>query len=294
MTALVDAPLRAVSAALTERALFGGVGVLAPGGEVRVLGGRLRVAEVAVSGLRLVPVGSVPVGVVPFDEAWYRTISRGVVPSGLVPSGLVPSGAVPSGAVPSGVVPSGLVPGGLSVRLCPVPGGVLVTCSAGFRWAMVTRRRVLGVLESLVDRVCGRAVALADASVVVGAAILRGRTVLAQQRAYPVDAAGRWELPGGRVEPAESDVDAVVRECAEELGVAVRAGEVVGPDVALSGRKVLRIYRAELVDVRAEPHPHDHQALRWLIAGRLGQVDWLPADRVLLPALRQLLRAPPR
>ncbi|MCT2587485.1 NUDIX domain-containing protein [Actinophytocola sp. S1-96] len=126
---------------------------------------------------------------------------------------------------------------------------------------------------------------------VVGAAIRRGRTVLAQQRAYPATAAGRWELPGGRVEPGESDVDAVVRECAEELGVGVRVGAAVGPDVALSERKVLRIYRAELVDPLAEPHPHDHQALRWLTAGRLGQVDWLPADRVLVPALRRLLRA---
>ncbi len=123
----------------------------------------------------------------------------------------------------------------------------------------------------------------------VGTAIVRGRAVLAQQRAYPAAAAGRWELPGGRVEPAESDVDAVRRECVEELGVDVRVGAPVGPDVALGKDMLLRVYRAELVEPGAVPHPHDHQALRWLTTGRLGSVDWLPADRVLLPSLRRLL-----
>lgn len=128
-------------------------------------------------------------------------------------------------------------------------------------------------------------------TVIVGTAIVRGRALLAQQRSYPAEVAGLWELPGGRVEPGESDVDAVVRECQEELGVEVIVGAPVGPDVALPKGKLLRIYRASLVDPAAEPHPHDHAALRWLRAGQLGSVDWLPADRVLLPALRQLLRS---
>ncbi|MGB3444186.1 MAG: NUDIX domain-containing protein [Actinophytocola sp.] len=131
-----------------------------------------------------------------------------------------------------------------------------------------------------------------DARVVVGTAIVRGRRLLAQQRAYPADAAGLWELPGGRVEPGESDVAAVARECAEELGVRVAVGDPVGPDVALPKGKLLRIYRATLIDQDAEPHPHDHADLRWLTAGLLGSVPWLPADLVLVPALRQLLRDP--
>lgn len=114
--------------------------------------------------------------------------------------------------------------------------------------------------------------------------------MLAQQRAYPPSTAGLWELPGGRVEPGESDVDAVRRECVEELGVTVRVGSPVGPDVALPGDKVLRIYAAVLDPPEAKPHSHDHQALRWLTIDQLDSVEWLPADQVLLPFLRALLR----
>jgi len=125
------------------------------------------------------------------------------------------------------------------------------------------------------------------AGVVVGAAIVRGGTLLAQQRAWPAEAAGQWELPGGRVEPGESEVDALRRECAEELDVEISVGERVGPDVELPGGKVLRIFAAELAE--GEPRPVEHLGLRWLTADELLSVVWLPADRLLLPDLRALL-----
>ncbi|QFU86293.1 (deoxy)nucleoside triphosphate pyrophosphohydrolase [Amycolatopsis sp. YIM 10] len=123
---------------------------------------------------------------------------------------------------------------------------------------------------------------------VVGAAIVRDGKLLAQQRAWPADAAGKWELPGGRVEPDESEVDALRRECVEELDVAISVGERVGPDVPLPGGSVLRIYAA-LLDAAAEPRAVEHRNLRWLGADELSDLDWLPADRVLIPDLVALL-----
>ena len=38
----------------------------------------------------------------------------------------------------------------------------------------------------------------------------------------------RWSLPGGRVEPGESDAEALVRELAEETGLRVEPGSLVG------------------------------------------------------------------
>ena len=54
---------------------------------------------------------------------------------------------------------------------------------------------------------------------VVGAAVVRDGRVLACRRTAPPAAAGRWEFPGGKVEPGESPDAALVRELHEELGV---------------------------------------------------------------------------
>lgn len=183
----------------------------------------------------------------------------------------------------------------LRVRLTETPGGVLVAGEARWRTPfpsltdLPVRATVLDLLSSVAGRIRDRATVLADATVVVGAAIVRGSTLLAQQRAYPPAAAGLWELPGGRVERGETDVAAVRRECREELGVDVVVGHRLGPDVALRNGWLLRTHQATIDDT-AVPHPHDHADLRWLTAGQLGSVPWLPADRVLLPTLRAALR----
>jgi 8-oxo-dGTP diphosphatase len=128
-----------------------------------------------------------------------------------------------------------------------------------------------------------------SARVIVGAAIVRGNALLAQQRAYPPEVAGLWELPGGRVEHGESEPEALRRECVEELGVEVRVGARVGADVPLRANLVLKVYAAELADPAAEPKPLEHKGLRWIRAQSLETVPWLPADLELLPHLRSLL-----
>lgn len=133
-----------------------------------------------------------------------------------------------------------------------------------------------------------------DLKVVVGAAIIAEGRVLACARSSPPEAAGKWEFPGGKVEPGEGEVDALVRECAEELGVRIEVGERVGRNVRMShGRAVLKVYVARLLG-DAEPQPLEHAELRWLAADELDTVPWLPADAPIVTALRPLLlRAAP-
>lgn len=122
---------------------------------------------------------------------------------------------------------------------------------------------------------------------------MRGDALLAQQRAYPPEVAGRWELPGGRVEAGESEPAALRRECMEELGVAVHVGARVGADVQLRPGLVLKAYAARLADPRNEPKALEHKDLRWIDLSALDDLQWLPADLELLPELRALL-TPPR
>ena len=126
--------------------------------------------------------------------------------------------------------------------------------------------------------------------IVVAGAVVSGVKLLVAQRARPPELAGRWELPGGKVDPGETEPAALTRELAEELGVeaaAVRVGPRLGGDVALGATATLRAYRVTLT--RGRPRPRDHRALRWVGAAELADIDWVPADRAWLPALVELL-----
>jgi 8-oxo-dGTP diphosphatase len=126
---------------------------------------------------------------------------------------------------------------------------------------------------------------------IAAAAVMRDGRVLAQQRAFPPEAAGRWELPGGRVEPGERVADAVIRECREELAVDVIPGVQLGPDIPLPGGATLRVHVARLAWPEATPSPVEHAALRWVGPAELTELDWLDSDRAVLPHLHALLTA---
>lgn len=53
-----------------------------------------------------------------------------------------------------------------------------------------------------------------------------GRLLLIRRGREP--GRGLWSLPGGRVEPGETDAEALTRELFEETGLTVRVGSLVG------------------------------------------------------------------
>jgi 8-oxo-dGTP diphosphatase len=122
---------------------------------------------------------------------------------------------------------------------------------------------------------------------VVGAAIVRDGCVLAARRTSPAAAAGRWEFPGGKVEPGETWEDALAREVTEELRCRIEVTGWLPGEVPIGDAHTLAVAMASLVD--GEPEPVEHDLVRWLGAGELGDVDWLEADRPFLAELRHLL-----
>jgi 8-oxo-dGTP diphosphatase len=123
--------------------------------------------------------------------------------------------------------------------------------------------------------------------IVVAAAVIAESRVLVAQRLRPPELAGRWELPGGKVAPGETEPEALARELVEELGIEVAVGARLGDDIALNATTTLRAYQVSLM--RGEPHPHDHGALRWVTAAQLHEIDWVPADRGFLAPLNRAL-----
>jgi len=122
--------------------------------------------------------------------------------------------------------------------------------------------------------------------VVVGVALIHGQRVLAARRSYPAATAGRWEFPGGKVDPGEVPQDAAEREIAEELGCRVEVTAWLEPEVQIRPDLVLRVATASLVDGEPIPRAGDHDAVLWLRADQLDQVDWLEADRPFTDVLR--------
>jgi len=124
---------------------------------------------------------------------------------------------------------------------------------------------------------------------VVAGVVSDGPHVLACRRRADRDAGGRWEFPGGKVEPGESAAEALRRELREELSIDV---EVLGPlttDDTRVGKRIIRLtcLRVRLTGPRPE-RSTDHDRLAWLSPGELSGLEWAEPD---LPAVRLLARA---
>jgi 8-oxo-dGTP diphosphatase len=127
---------------------------------------------------------------------------------------------------------------------------------------------------------------------VVAAALYdpEGRVLIAE-RPPGRHLAGRWEFPGGKVAPEESERAALTRELAEELGVAVAAARpLMRLRHAYSDRTVeLSLWIVERFT--GLPRALEAQRLKWVLPAELGDEDLLEADRPFIEALENL--APP-
>ena len=126
-----------------------------------------------------------------------------------------------------------------------------------------------------------------SAAVRVVAAVLRderGRVLIAQRPAGK-HMGGYWEFPGGKIAPGESSEQALTRELAEELGVALRRCH---PLLQLRHDYADRVVELDVFmvdDYCGEPAGLEAQALKWVAAAELGGQALLPADRPIVEAL---------
>ncbi|WP_082008362.1 (deoxy)nucleoside triphosphate pyrophosphohydrolase [Microbacterium mangrovi] len=124
---------------------------------------------------------------------------------------------------------------------------------------------------------------------VVAAVITRGDEVLACRRNADKSFGGRWEFPGGKLEPGESLSEALVREIREELDVQIEVGEELTTDVTTAEGLAIRLtcFRAFLGSTPPD-RSTDHDAMRWVSVSALPTLDWAPADWAAVRYLQSL------
>ena len=129
---------------------------------------------------------------------------------------------------------------------------------------------------------------------VSGAVILRTNSetnqeeIFATQRGYG-DYKDGWEIPGGKLESGETPEECIVCEIREELATEVRAERILGvvdydyPTFHLTMHCIL------CTIVSGKLQLLEHEAAKWVNKETLRSVEWLPADRLILDKIEELL-----
>jgi 8-oxo-dGTP diphosphatase len=125
---------------------------------------------------------------------------------------------------------------------------------------------------------------------VVGAAITRGGACLVAQRGPRMSLAGKWEFPGGKVEAGESPQAALAREIAEELGLEIAVGPLLGGGTATVGSRVIRLDVYAATVTAGTVSLREHAQLAWATADELPGFDWAEADLPCLSPVAAWLR----
>ena len=96
-----------------------------------------------------------------------------------------------------------------------------------------------------------------------------------------------WEFVGGKVEPGETKEQALIRECREELDVDIETGPVYMelvheyPDLTVR----LTLFNASIRE--GTPRLIEHNDMRWITAGEIGNYEFCPADEEILKKIME-------
>jgi 8-oxo-dGTP diphosphatase len=128
---------------------------------------------------------------------------------------------------------------------------------------------------------------------VTAAVIRREGKILIARRKKEDRFGGLWEFPGGKIDPAEKPKACLRRELREELGIETRVGNLLcssrvdGPHHSVE----LLTYAVEVVS--GEPQAHEHDELRWVEPGALGDYEFPELDGAVVRSLQEERRAAP-
>ena len=129
---------------------------------------------------------------------------------------------------------------------------------------------------------------------VSAAVIVKDGNILAAQRGYG-EFKGKWEFPGGKLKPGETEQEALKREIKEELNADIEVGDCLTtvdyeyPNFRLIMHTYLCTLKDEINFVFHNESELEHDNLVWLDNDNIDFMDWLPADLEIVSAYKKLV-----
>ena len=118
------------------------------------------------------------------------------------------------------------------------------------------------------------------------AIVERDGLVLATQRGPGMSLPGKWEFPGGKIDPGQTPADCLRRELVEELALEVRLEASLPPSTHTYPTFTVTLYPFVCSILRGTMVLLEHSAARWLARNDLPSLDWAAAD---IPVLTDYL-----
>ena len=124
---------------------------------------------------------------------------------------------------------------------------------------------------------------------VVAALIKKDNKYLIAKRATgSEDVLGKWEFPGGKVEPGESEEQAIEREIKEEFEMDIKALKYITNNVCEYPSKTIDLRLYECKYLSGDFHLHDHSEYRCVRKSEIVKYDLCPADIPLAEFVKEM------
>jgi len=94
--------------------------------------------------------------------------------------------------------------------------------------------------------------------------------------------AGKWEFPGGKIEPGESDEDCIVREIREEMEIQIKTIKKLKSVEHHYPDKSIRLIPFLCKIVSGNINLTEHEEFRWTKKTEILLLDWAEADRKII------------
>lgn len=111
--------------------------------------------------------------------------------------------------------------------------------------------------------------------------------VLATQRSEKMDLSGKWEFPGGKIEPYESPEECLKREIKEELSLEIEIFESLSPVLHHYSEKTIRLIPFAARWKAGQIHLSEHAQYAWVEKKDLFSLNWAPADIPIVHELQE-------